>query len=227
VWAWGYSDRGQLGNGSTATDSATPVIVNRLTQNATQIVAGEYNAFSVDPDGSLWAWGSNTYGQLGLGTVGPDAVRTPQKVPGLAGVSQLAAGPGSSMALRSDGTLLVWGIETYGLRGDGIPRAGNLPVPTPVTPVPGVTRIALAGVTVLVTAPAVTMPAVVGELRASALGQLHALGLSVQELSVPDPDRRCDNVGYVESQNPSPGTVLGPGARVTIRVYVTAQGGCF
>ena len=96
-----------------------------------------------------------------------------------------------------------------------------------MTPVPGVTRIALAGVTVLVTAPAVTMPAVVGELRASALGQLHALGLSVQELSVPDPDRRCDNVGYVESQNPSPGTVLGPGARVTIRVYVTAQGGCF
>jgi hypothetical protein len=49
----------------------------------------------------------------------------------------------------------------------------------------------------------------------------------VQELSVPDPDRRCDHVGYVESQNPPPGTVLGPGARVTIRVYVTAQGGCF
>jgi alpha-tubulin suppressor-like RCC1 family protein len=227
VWAWGYNGFGELGNGSAAADSATPVLVDRRTQNATQIVAGWYHAFAVDPDGSLWAWGDNQYGELGLGTAGPDAVRTPQKVPGLAGVTQLAAGAGESMALRSDGTLLAWGHEGNGLRGDGVPRTGSLPVPTPVTPLPGVTRIALAGGTVLVLAPAVIMPDVVGELRASALGQLHALGLSVQELSVPDPDRRCDHVGYVESQNPPPGTAVGPGTHVTIRVYVTAQGGCF
>jgi alpha-tubulin suppressor-like RCC1 family protein len=227
VWAWGYNDGGQLGNGSTATDSASPVIVNRLTQNATQVVAGSNHAFSVDPDGSLWAWGANGRGQLGLGTVGPAAVRTPQKVPGLAGVTQLAAGTEQSMALRSDGTLLVWGTEGFGLRGDGIPRTGSLPIPTPVTTVSGVTRIATSGFTVLVLAQAKIMPNVVGELRASALGQLHALGLSVQVLSVPDPDRTCPHVGLVESQNPPPGTVVGPGTHVTIRVYVTAQGGCF
>ncbi|HEX3193749.1 MAG TPA: PASTA domain-containing protein [Streptosporangiaceae bacterium] len=102
----------------------------------------------------------------------------------------------------------------------------SLPVPTPVTTVPGVTRIALSIYTVLVLAPAVTMPDVVGELRASALGHLHALGLSVQELSVAD-NRYCDNVGYVESQNPPPGTVVGPGTHVTIRVYVRPQAGCF
>ena len=50
------------------------------------------------------------------------------------------------------------------------------------------------------------MPHVVGELRGSALADLHALGLSVRELFVPDP---------------------GPGTHVTIRVYVNAQGGCF
>jgi alpha-tubulin suppressor-like RCC1 family protein len=228
VWAWGDNNYGELGNGSAAAYSAIPVLVSRLTQNATQIVAGFYHAFAVDPDGSLWAWGDNQRGELGLGTAGPAVVRTPQKVPGLSGVTQLAAGYVESMALRSDGTLLVWGYEGFGLRGDGIDRGdSSLPVPTPVTPVPGVTRIALASTTVLVLAPAVIMPGVVGELRASAEADLHALGLSVQELSVPDPDRRCDHVGLVESQNPPPGTVVGPGTHVTIRVYVTAQGGCF
>jgi hypothetical protein len=181
----------------------------------------------VDPDGSLWAWGDNSRGQLGLGLVGP-TVRTPQKVPGLAGVTQLAAGYIENIARRSDGTLLVWGAEDVGLRGDGIDRGNSsLPVPTPVTPLSGVTRIALAPGTVLVLAPAVTMPHVVGELRASALADLHALGLSMRELFVPDPDRTCPHVGLVESQSPPPGTVVGPGTHVTIRVYVNAQGGCF
>jgi alpha-tubulin suppressor-like RCC1 family protein len=74
------------------------------------------------------------------------------KVPGLAGVTQLAAGLEESMALRSDGTLLVWGWENFGLRGDGIPRFSKLPAPTPVTAVSGVTRITMAGNTVLVLA---------------------------------------------------------------------------
>jgi alpha-tubulin suppressor-like RCC1 family protein len=227
VWAWGANDFGQLGNGSAAADSATPVIVDRRTQNATQIVAGVTHAFSVDPDGSLWAWGSNRNGELGLGAVGPTAVRTPQKVPGLAGVTQVAAGYVTSTALRSDGTLLVWGWEYYGLRGDGIDRGNsNLPVPTAVTTVSGVTRIALSGSTVLVLAPVKIMPNVVGQLGASALGQLHALGLTVQETFVAD-NQFCDHVGYVQSQSPPPGTAVGPGTHVAIRVYVKPPGGCF
>ena len=76
-----------------------------------------------------------------------------QKVPRLADVTQLTASATVSMALRSDGTVLVWGYEGLGLRGDGVDRGGSLLAPTPVTPVSGVTRIAQSGFTVLVLAP--------------------------------------------------------------------------
>ena len=110
--------------------------------------------------------------------------------------------------------------------GAGIPRSTPLPVPTPVTPVPGVTKIALSGSTVLVRAPAVTMPNVVGALRVSAVAQLQAIGLSVQVTTVPDKPI-CDNVGTVESQTPPPGTVVAPGGHATIRIYAPPPAGCF
>ncbi len=130
------------------------------------------------------------------------------------------------MALRSDGTLLVWGYEGFGLRGDGIARSTPLPVPTPVTPVSGATRIALSGSTVLVRAPVVTMPNVVGALRVSAVAQLQASGLSVPVSTVPD-QPICNNVGLVESQTPPPGTIVAPGGHATIRVSVPPPAGCF
>ena len=123
MWTWGGNGVGQLGDGSNAADSATPVIVDRRTQNAPQIVAGYDHALSVDPDGPRWAWDANDNGTLGLGTVGPTAVRTPQKVPGLAGVSQLAAAAEISMALRSDGALLVWGYEASACGVTASPRS--------------------------------------------------------------------------------------------------------
>ena len=95
-----------------------------------------------------------------------------------------------------------------------------------MTPVPGVTKIALSGSTVLVRASMVTMPNVVGALRASAAAHLQAMGLSVQVPTVPDPDRHRDHVGNVESQTPPPGTVVAPGRHATIRVYVPPPAGC-
>jgi hypothetical protein len=121
-------------------------------------------------------------------------------------------------------------IKIHGTRPRRL-AAGHPRRPVPqllrqATPVPGVTKIALSGSTVLVRAPVVTMPNVVGELRASAVGHLQAIGLSVQVSTVPDPDRRCDHVGYVESQTPPPGTVVAPGGHATIRVYVPPPAGC-
>jgi hypothetical protein len=121
-------------------------------------------------------------------------------------------------------------IKIHGTRPSRL-AAGHPRRPVPqllrqATPVPGVTKIALSGSTVLVRAPVVTMPNVVGALRVSAVAQLQAFGLSVQVSTVPD-QPICNNVGLVESQTPPPGTVVAPGGHATIRVYVPPPAGCF
>jgi hypothetical protein len=68
------------------------------------------------------------------------------------------------------------------------------------------------------------MPDVVGQPRLTAYRQLHALGLYVAMLAIPD--LSCDNIGLVESQNPPPGSLVAPGVSVTIRIYVEPPRGC-
>ena len=68
VWAWGYAgSSGVLGTdaqGQPVGSSMTPVQVSGLS-NITAISAGEYHCLALEADGTVWAWGTNTYGQLG------------------------------------------------------------------------------------------------------------------------------------------------------------------
>jgi alpha-tubulin suppressor-like RCC1 family protein len=116
---WGYNFWGQLGDGTTLLRT-TPVVVTGLT-GITQVANGETHMLALDSTGKAWSWGSNQYGELGNGTtsqvVGSNP--TPVPVPGLTGVIQIAAGTNDSFALRSDGTVWAWGINTKGQLGDG------------------------------------------------------------------------------------------------------------
>lgn len=66
VWAWGFNDTGQLGDGTT-TDRNTPVQVSALSDIAA-IAAGYDHSLALKSDGTVWAWGYNYDGQLGDGT---------------------------------------------------------------------------------------------------------------------------------------------------------------
>lgn len=81
-----------------------------------KISVGDSHVLLLKTDGTVWAWGSNGYDQLG--TAGGSSTGTPTQVPGLTGVVDVVAKPGGfSMALKADGTVWVWGNVSDGRSG--------------------------------------------------------------------------------------------------------------
>ncbi|MCX7175870.1 MAG: hypothetical protein NT159_18480 [Proteobacteria bacterium] len=115
--AWGKNNAGQLGDGTSA-DSHVP---KQIGTGYTAIAGGKAPetgfTVAIKSDGSLWAWGDNTYGQLGTGT--NTATLTPVQVGAATGYASVTAGYFHSVALKSDGTLWAWGRNDHGQLGDG------------------------------------------------------------------------------------------------------------
>jgi alpha-tubulin suppressor-like RCC1 family protein len=123
MWAWGYNSFGStgiLGVGDTITRSS-PTQIGALT-NWSTIPATMKGAFSlaIKTDGTLWTWGYNDRGQLGIGTAGNYQGRSsPVQVGALTTWSKIAAGQRHSTAIKTDGTLWSWGRNSYGQLGLG------------------------------------------------------------------------------------------------------------
>ncbi|XP_022653995.1 probable E3 ubiquitin-protein ligase HERC4 isoform X2 [Varroa destructor] len=122
VFVWGANNNGQLGDpeAKDAENRGHPRIVKKLGSSAVQIASGSNHCLALANNGTVFAWGSNQCGQLGLGTAG-NYVSTPQDVLSLQGVplSQIVCGGQHSMVLSKSGTLLVWGSNRHGQLGLG------------------------------------------------------------------------------------------------------------
>lgn len=92
------------------------------------VSSGKTHTLILKKNGTVWAMGSNTAGQLGDGTR-YDAGSNPVQVKGLFGVKVVSAGyDGHSIAVKQDGTVWAWGGNYYGQLGDGTDKHRNLPV---------------------------------------------------------------------------------------------------
>ena len=107
VWAWGANSRGQLGIGTTTTLEVKPKKVSSG-QKFYRVSGGNEHTIALANDGSVWAWGTNVYWQLGI-TDGTGGSAVPKKVPGVSGVVQIAAGGDFSLALTDMGEVWAWG----------------------------------------------------------------------------------------------------------------------
>ncbi|MBC7796356.1 MAG: carboxypeptidase regulatory-like domain-containing protein [Pyrinomonadaceae bacterium] len=121
VWAWGDNTFGQTNVDDTGLSVLLPIQVGQSATTLTNIIAidaGAFHNLALKSDGTVVAWGRNGFGQIGNGTSGLINAM-PTQVAGLTNVVAIAAGFRQSMALKSDGTVWVWGDNTNGAIGNG------------------------------------------------------------------------------------------------------------
>jgi alpha-tubulin suppressor-like RCC1 family protein len=116
VLSWGRDGSGQLGDDSSLTSKSTYVSVANAS-NIVAVAAGGNHSLALKSDGTLLAWGLDNTGQLGDGPV-DIGKSTPVAVLNATNVIAIAAGGNHSLALKSDGTVLSWGLDSLGQLGN-------------------------------------------------------------------------------------------------------------
>ncbi len=151
LYAFGRNIYGELGsaaNNGTNNPNPTPTLVGLpgLIGAVTEIAAGGTHSLALTSSGQLYAFGRNTFGELGSaannGTFNPNPTPTLVALPGQIGnVTQIAAGGNHSLAVTSSGQLYGFGYNSYGELGSTVNNGTANPNPTPtlVIPVPGTT----------------------------------------------------------------------------------------
>ena len=135
LWTWGQNNYGQLGD-NTIVSKSTPVQVTMgglANTNWKQVACGQYYTAAIKTDGTLWTWGQNNYGQLGIGmlsAVGKGNSSPIQVSGGGTNWKQVSCGYYHTEAIKTDGTLWACGRNDYGQLGDNSSGTKLSPVQT-------------------------------------------------------------------------------------------------
>lgn len=133
LWLWGYNEEGSIGDGTTDKKSS-PVQTIAGGNNWKQVSRAWDHTGAVKTDGTLWMWGNNYRGSLGDGT--EDSKSSPvQTIAGGTNWKQVSVGGQDSdspfaAAVKTDGTLWLWGYNNDGQLGDGTTDNKSSPVQT-------------------------------------------------------------------------------------------------
>lgn len=142
AWCWGRNDKGQLGDGTT-TDHTSPVAIKDSGfPRFTAVTGGKQHACALGKDGTVWCWGLNDLGQLGVGV---PASGTPVKVVGVMNATAIATGDAHTCALGADHRVTCWGDNASGQLGRASPMSSA--TPTTVESIPGAKLIAAGDAT--------------------------------------------------------------------------------
>jgi alpha-tubulin suppressor-like RCC1 family protein len=145
IWMWGWNNLGQLGIGNES-DTNIPTQVLNLTNMIFAGQTGDRDNCAIRADHTVWTWGRNYNGQLGIGTNDMDPHPIPVQMPpfGNGYVVMVQTPDWHSLALESDGTLWGWGANDHGQLGNGTTNEADSPtlVQWPLVPAAAGTRLA-------------------------------------------------------------------------------------
>jgi alpha-tubulin suppressor-like RCC1 family protein len=133
LWNFGYNQSGALGNNTFNVNFVTPtrLTFSSVATNWSKITSGLNHTLAIKTDNTLWSWGNNSFGQLGLSDV---THRSSIVQIGLANNwAQIACGQVHSVAINSQGFLYSWGNNSYAQLGQpAIPISINVSTPIQV-----------------------------------------------------------------------------------------------
>ena len=117
LWSWGSNYYGKLGLGDTASRSSPVQVGTTSTWSSVEYNRGGTHTLATKTDGTLWAWGENFSGQLGLANTTNRS--SPVQVGALTTWSKVCCGLYNTAAIKTDGTLWTWGNNRGGQLGIG------------------------------------------------------------------------------------------------------------
>jgi alpha-tubulin suppressor-like RCC1 family protein len=82
-------------------------------------ISAREHTLAIQKNGTLWSWGSNSYKALGLGNTSLASYSTPQQIGISSNWLKVAAGSNYSGAIKTDGSLWMWGAGINGNLGEG------------------------------------------------------------------------------------------------------------
>ena len=126
LYSWGHNYYGELGRGTSGggTNTSSPVQVGALT-NWLNLACGRYFVLATKTDGTLWGWGRNNQGQLGLGNI--TNYSSPKQIGSLTTWATVSGAASYSLAITTAGTLYAWGSNDSGQLGLGNVTAYSSP----------------------------------------------------------------------------------------------------
>jgi alpha-tubulin suppressor-like RCC1 family protein len=133
LWLWGGNTSGELGNNGVGQRISIPITTLLGGTNWKEVGCSTFHTAAIKTDGTLWLWGNNSYGTLGNNLGGSLIVTPITTILGGTNWKSVDCGTRATYAIKTDGTLWLWGINGSGQLGvnDRVSRS------TPVTTILG------------------------------------------------------------------------------------------